>query len=78
MTSKYPTDFTDRVIKSGDTIVYPVRRGGDMWLSSARVSTITRGRGDEWLIECVTTTTAGRPQRVVLRQPKRCMVVDNL
>ena len=69
-----PKDFTGRVIKSGDTVAYPVRRGGGMWLSSAKVSTITRGK-KEWLIECITTTTAGRSQRVSLTTPKRCIVI---
>ena len=70
-----PTDYVGRAIAPGDTIVYPVRRGSDMWLTSADVVTVTRSRSS-WAIECITTTIAGRTQRVVLRHPSRCMVID--
>ena len=72
---KYPKDYADQSIVPGDTIVYPVRRGNNMWLTDAKVSTVAR-RGGEWYIEGVTLTKNGRTQRVIIKQPARCVVVD--
>jgi hypothetical protein len=33
-------DFLGRVIKPGDAIVYPVRRGSSMWLNNLKVLTV--------------------------------------
>jgi hypothetical protein len=34
---KYPTDFRKRRINIGDTVVYPRRAGGKMWLCEGTV-----------------------------------------
>ena len=41
-----PIDFLGRDIKTGDLVVYPVRRGSSMWLKRVMVTGIeTRGQG---------------------------------
>ena len=33
-------DFTGRTIEAGHVVVYPVRRGSDMWLNKLRVTDV--------------------------------------
>ena len=40
-TMKAPLDFLGNPIKAGDTVVYPVRRGSDMWLNKLSVQQVT-------------------------------------
>lgn len=35
-------DFMGREIKANDTIVYPVRRGSEMWMCEMRVTQVTK------------------------------------
>lgn len=35
-----PVDFLGRDIKAGDTVVYPVRRGSNMWLNRLKVTKV--------------------------------------
>lgn len=39
-----PTDFLGRVIVTGDTLVYPVRRGSRMWLNRIEVTKVESDR----------------------------------
>jgi len=69
-----PRDFTGKIIKVGDLVAYPVRRGAGLWLSSARVNLITlrnRGREAEHTIEA-----QGDRQRVTLLHTSRLLVVE--
>jgi len=34
------TDFVGRTIKAGDTVVYPVRRKSEMWLTNLQVTQV--------------------------------------
>src|SRR4030043_362124 len=70
-----PIDYTGRVIKVGDLVAYPVRRGSEMWLSAARVISIRlrskNKHGAEHTIEAQSIR-----QRVVLLHTARLMVVE--
>jgi hypothetical protein len=63
-------DFVGNRIQIGDTLAYPVRRRSDMALKKAVV--------------CETPTAAGvaalkeNGQRVVIRVPERCIVINRL
>lgn len=39
------TDITGRQIMPGQRVAYPVRKGSAMWLSTARVESISEGAG---------------------------------
>lgn len=64
-------DLFDREIKSGDTVVYPVRRGSRTELKSAIVTGII---GSE--IHALTVGADDRTMNIKLKHPKRCAVVE--
>lgn len=39
-----PVDFLGRPINAGDVIVYPVRRGSEMWLNKLNVTQTAEGQ----------------------------------
>ena len=70
MTSLLKDKF-DRTINTGDTVVYPVRRGSQMDLKSAVVTGIV---GEE--IHALTVGADDRSINVKLKHPKRCAIVE--
>jgi len=40
-----PVDVTGRELKIGQRVAYPVRKRSDMWLSTARIESISEGAG---------------------------------
>ncbi len=74
-------DFLGKTIKVGDTIVYPVRQGSDMWMSKAEVLGINKrnlsGYQHITLSINVMQSWDGRPISVKSRlyNYERCVVV---
>ena len=63
-------DFLDKPIKAGDLLIYPVRRGSQMWLSKLRVEAThetPKGRAVSG------SNDAGR--RVTVHNLQNCIVV---
>ena len=63
-------DFLDKPITAGDLLVYPVRRGSQMWLNKLRVEAVretAKGRAVSG------SNDAGR--RVTVHNLKNCIVV---
>jgi len=63
-------DFVGNRIQIGDTIAYPVRRRSDMVLKKAVVCEAPTERGIAALKE--------DGQRVLIRVPERCIVINRL
>ena len=63
-------DFVGNRIQIGDTIAYPVRRRSDMVLKKAVVSEVPTSSGVAALKET--------GQRIVVRCPERCIVINRL
>ena len=64
-------DFLGHPITAGDLVVYPVRRGSDMWMNKLRVEAVRdtpRGKAISG------TNDAGR--RIVVRNLANCTVVE--
>ncbi len=64
-------DFLDKPIRGGDTIVYPVRRGSQMWLNTLQVEAV-RETGKGKFVSG--SNAAGR--RVTIHNLKNCIVVN--
>lgn len=58
-------DFLGCVIEVGDVLIYPVRRGSDMWLSKIIVTDLGDG---------VVHGTNDKGRRVILKRPDRSVV----
>ena len=63
-------DFVGCVIRLGDTIAYPVRRRSEMALKKAVVNEVPSMEGVSALKET--------GQRVIIRCPERCIVINRL
>lgn len=58
-------DFLERTIEVGDLLVYPVRRGSDMWLTKITVTDLGDG---------VVHGTNDNGRRVTVKRPDRSVV----
>ena len=69
-------DFIGQKIKLGDTVVYPVRRRSTMTLKKATVCEVPGNHVSSAIggISCLKEDG----QRVVLRHPTRCIVVNRM
>lgn len=66
-----PTDFTGEEICSGDLVAYPVRRGSDMQLKTARITSWMCG-GNKYTLSAINDD--GR--RVTLRSTNRLIILE--
>jgi len=71
MTNMKPVDFTGRDILPGDLVAYPVRRGSNMQLKTARVTSWTY-RADTFIMLALNDN--GR--RINLTHPDRIIVLE--
>ncbi len=67
----FVTDFVGREIKAGDTIVYPVRRGSDMWLKKLVVQQIVDSPSGS-----VVSGMNDVGRRISLKNLNNCIVVN--
>lgn len=63
-------DLIGREITAGCSVVYPVRRGSDMWLKKIQVQQVTPGK----VPEISGFNSEGR--RVTIRNLKNCAVIE--
>jgi hypothetical protein len=74
MTNELETkDYLGNVIRSGDTVVYPVRQGAAMWLQHLVVSHIEIIRAHIPVFKVCGTNSIGR--QVKIDHPNRCVIV---
>ncbi|GMU26192.1 MAG: hypothetical protein AMXMBFR16_10970 [Candidatus Uhrbacteria bacterium] len=70
-----PLDFMGKEIKVGATVVYPVRRGSQMWLKSLLVEAVEVIRSTPPVFKIIGRNSDGFLTR--LETPDRCVVVEN-
>jgi hypothetical protein len=68
-----PRDYAGNVIKTGYTVVYPVRQGSDMWLQHMVISHIEIIRAATPVFKLHGTNSDNRV--VKLQHPNRCVVI---
>ena len=69
-------DFMGEVLRLGDTVVYPVRRGSEMVLKSAVVSETPCASNFASIRGVHCLNSEGR--RVIIQRPERCVIVQRL
>lgn len=68
-----PKDYMGKSIKSGDTVIYPVRQGSEMWLQHMVVSHIEIIRAATPVFKLHGTNSAGH--LVKIHHTNRCVVI---
>jgi len=68
-----PKDYTGKPIKSGFTVVYPVRQGSAMWLQHMIISHIEVIRAHDPIFKLHGTNRDGK--LVKLKHPDRCIII---
>jgi hypothetical protein len=68
-----PKDYLGKSIKAGDTVVYPVRQGSEMWLQHMIVSHIEIIRATVPVFKLHGTNSDGH--LVKIQHANRCVVI---